>query len=123
MLSPALRAMSQTVIDKTWTKAKDCMGVEGGTEERRDWSEAGRAEVSLEWARVEQVTVNEFHGRLKDIPMRAGRKQAEKQRIFQREEQGLDSVSSLSCFLLRLQRLPARCRGIWVPVTAPPLNP
>ena len=62
MLSPALGAMSQTVIDKTWTKAKDCMGVEGGTEERRDWSEAGRAEVSLEWARVEQVTVNEFHG-------------------------------------------------------------
>lgn len=68
MLSPALRAMSQTVIDKTWTKTKDCMGVEGGTEERRDWSEAGRAEVSLEGARVKQVTVNEFHGRLKGHP-------------------------------------------------------
>ena len=53
------------------------MGVQGGTEERKDWSEAGRAEVSLEGARVKQVSVNEFHGRPKDIPVRTGRKQAE----------------------------------------------
>lgn len=99
------------------------MGVQGGTEERKDWSEAGRAEVSLEGARVKQVSVNEFHGRPKDIPVRTGRKQAEEQRILQREEQGRDSVSSSSCFLLRFQRLPARGRGIQVPVTAPPLNP
>ena len=55
-------------------KTKDCIGVEGVTQERRNWSEAGRAEVSLEGARVEHVNMSEFHIRLKGIPMRTRRK-------------------------------------------------
>lgn len=69
------------------------MGVQGGTEERKDWSEA--EEPSFLKGQVEQVVQNEFHGRPKDIPVRTGRKQAEEQRILRGRRPGL-------CFQLEL---------------------
>ena len=59
-----MKTMSQTIINKTQTKNKGLHGGGGdSTEERRDWSEAGRFEDFLEDARVKQVNASGFHSR------------------------------------------------------------